>query len=73
MFRGSVEVQMVSVNGKAEGVAEVLHENQSVRVANHAGNHENGNHVTVFASPVKPTNFVRKMPRREFQVKHQGI
>ena len=32
VFRGSVRLQVVAADGKAEGVAQILHENESARV-----------------------------------------
>ena len=63
VFRGSVEVQVVAADGKVEGNAQVLHENQSARVENNDGVHKDKNCVTVFATPAKSAEFVREIPR----------
>ena len=64
VFRGSVEVQVVAADGKAEGVAQVLHQNQSARVEKDSGKQGGGNRVTMFVTPAKPANFVREIPKR---------
>ncbi len=63
VFRGSVEVQVVSADGKAEGDAQVLRENQSARVEKDSGKQESGNRVTVFVTPTKLTGFAREIPK----------
>ena len=57
VFRGSVRLQVASADGKAEGVARVLHENQSARVAN-----TGSNRIMVLASSTKPADFIRESP-----------
>jgi len=61
VFRGSVKVQTASTEGKAEGIAQVLYENQSVRVEK-TGNKNDTYRLTVLAEPIRSTHFVRKIP-----------
>ena len=63
VFRGSVELQVASADGNAEGDARVLHENQSARVDN-AAIRAAAHRVTVFVPSAKPVKFVRKIPKR---------
>ena len=63
VFRGTVQVQAVSGDGKMEGEAQVLRANQSARVENRSGNRGKGNHVTLLAPTVPVTVFVRQMPK----------
>jgi len=60
VFRGTVEVQMLTADGKAKGNAKVLHENQSARVEKDSSKH-GGGRVTVFATPAKQAGFVREI------------
>ncbi len=62
VFRGSIEIQAVAVDGKTKGDVQILHENQSVRVEKDSSN-QGGNRVTVFTSAVKPANFVKEIPK----------
>jgi hypothetical protein len=59
VFRGSVQVQAVSHDGKPCGNARVLHENQSASV------NRNGVNRTLAALPSpNPGNFVRQLPKQ---------
>lgn len=64
VFRGSVEVQVVAADGKKEGNAKVLHENQSAHVEKDNGKRGGGNRLTVFVTPTKPTSFIREIPKQ---------
>ena len=57
VFRGSVEIQAIAADGKKEGNAQVLRENQLARVEKNSGNR-----ITVIVKPAKPADFVRKIP-----------
>jgi hypothetical protein len=63
VFRGSVRVQMLAGDGKSQGAARVLHENQSARVER-SGGKQGGNRVVVFVPASMPSNFVRQIPQR---------
>ena len=63
VFRGAVSLQAVAVEGNTEGVAQVLHENQSARVGKDSGKQGSGNRITVFTTPAKPLGFVREIPK----------
>ena len=67
VFRGTVEVQMLTVDGKAKGNAKVLHENQSTRVEKDSSK-QGGGHVTVFATPAKQAGFVREIPKPSIKI-----
>ena len=64
VFRGSVRLEVVAVDGEAEPAAQVLHENQSVRVEKGSGKQGGGNRVTLFVTPARAADFVRKIPKR---------
>ena len=59
VFRGSVRLQVASADGKTEGVAQVLHENESARVENR-GNRSGGNRIVMLGPSAKPASFVRR-------------
>ena len=63
VFRGTIKVQTLTADGNAEGNSHVLHENESVRVEKNDGQQEKSRRVTVFATHVKPADFVREIPR----------
>ena len=65
VFRGSVRVQIVSVQGSPEGNGQVLRESQSARVEKNAEKQESDRRVVVFASPANAADFVREIPHRE--------
>jgi hypothetical protein len=67
VFRGSVRVQMLAGDGKSQGAARVLHENQSARVER-SGGKQGGNRVVVFVPASMPSNFVREIPKRTIKV-----
>ena len=52
-----------SADGKAEGDAQVLHENESARVENR-GSQGGGNRVIMLGPSAKPANFVRQIPNK---------
>jgi hypothetical protein len=58
VFRGSVSVQAISSAGKAEGSAQVLRENQTVRV-----DCDGGRRITAVSTSEKSVDFVREFPR----------
>jgi hypothetical protein len=58
VFRGLVRVQMVGSDGKAEGEAQTLHENQSARVES-----RDGNRAIVVVSVAKSSLCVREIPK----------
>ena len=62
VFRGSVRLQAVSNAGRAEGVAQTLHENESARVERRASGQGNGNQIERLGSSFPITSFVRKIP-----------
>ena len=55
VFRGLVRVQMVAVDGKAQGTGQVLRENESARVENGDGNAGSWS----FRPPSRPTSSAR--------------
>ncbi len=61
VFRGSVRVQMISTDGRTEGIAQVLHANQSARIEINADNPNAEKHLSVFATPAQLTEFVREI------------
>ncbi len=65
VFRGSVRMQIVSVQGSPEGNGQVLRESQSARVEKNAEKQEGDRRVVVFATPANAADFVREIPRRE--------
>lgn len=62
VFRGSVEVQPINAAGRAEGDAQVLHENQSAHIKKRNGDH-GGHCITVFTPSAQPADYVREMPK----------
>ena len=62
VFRGSVEVRPINAAGRAEGDAQVLHENQSAQIKKRNGNH-GGHCITVFTPSAQPADYVREMPK----------
>ena len=67
VFRGAVRLQVMVAGGKAEGNAQILHENESARVENR-GNQGGGNRVIVLGSSAKPADFVREIPKRTVKI-----
>lgn len=64
VFRGSVTLQAASADGKAQGSAQVLRENQSARVET-TGAITGGGNLTVALGPaVKAGDFVRNIPKK---------
>ena len=63
VFRGTVRLQVVVADGKTEGDAQVLHENESARVENR-GDQGGDNRITMLGSSAKPANFVRQIPKQ---------
>ena len=63
VFRGSVKLQVVDVDEKAEGDARVLHEGESARVKNR-GKQGDSNRIIMLAPSAKWVNFVRELPKR---------
>ena len=59
VFRGVVRVQMVAVDGKAQGTGQVLHENESVRV-----DASQGQRKIVMVPAAKTASFIREIPKR---------
>jgi hypothetical protein len=57
VFRGSIKVQRRSANGTGDDTGQILHENQSVRVA------KDRDEKVVVASNVKSSDFIREIPR----------
>jgi hypothetical protein len=64
VFRGSVQVRARGVDGKIQGTAKVLHENQSARVER-TGNPDDGDRVIVVDPSAEAMTFVRAISRRE--------
>jgi hypothetical protein len=64
VFRGSVKMQAVSADGKAQGSGQIMHRNDSARVDAAADGRKGGNPQIVPGGFVKPVDFVRKMPRQ---------
>ena len=58
VYCGSVTLQMTSDNGRTEGNAQVLRENESARVENR------GKRVIVLGPSAKPADFVRQISKR---------
>jgi hypothetical protein len=67
VFRGAVRLQAVSTNGKANGNAQVLHENESARVEK-SGKQGDSNRVTVLRSSVKSADFIRQIPEQTIKI-----
>jgi len=63
VFRGSIQVQAVSNNGKVEGVARVLHENESAYVDRPNTKVRSGEQITVAPSTSSAAAFIREIPR----------
>jgi hypothetical protein len=63
VFRGSVRVQATSNDGRVEGEARVLHENESARVVD-SGRQGGGNPAITTAPSAKPPALVREIPRQ---------
>jgi hypothetical protein len=63
VFRGSVRVQVVAVNGELEDGAEILRESQSARVECNGANH-----IAMLGPSATPTTFVRELPKRTIRV-----
>ena len=60
VFRGTVQVQSLSTDGKPEGAGTVLHENQTARFDGRSGDR-----IAILASSAaEQISFVREMPRR---------
>ena len=67
VFRGSVRVQVVTSDGRKEGVAHVLHQNESVQVV--SGRDKSGTESRTIVIPsVKLVEFVRTIPQRTVKV-----
>jgi hypothetical protein len=62
VFRGSVRVQVVAADGRAEGHGRVLRENESARVQ--SGTERK---IVIVHAP-KPSHFVREIPKRKINV-----
>jgi hypothetical protein len=63
VFRGSVRLEATSADGTPYGPAEVLHENESARIADR----ESGaatRRITMLNASAKPLPFVREIPQR---------
>jgi len=66
VFRGSVSVQMVSAEGKAEGEAQVLQQDESVRIERN--DCPDGSRMTLFKTSAKQVDFVREVPKVEIKM-----
>jgi hypothetical protein len=62
VFRGSVELQTASANGKSQSITRVLHENESACVES-VGGQGGGSRLTVLAPSAKLVEFVRTLPQ----------
>ncbi len=63
VFRGTIQVQRISAEGKAEGEAQVLHENQTARVENNPGKNQSSPSIVVFNDNEPKSDFIRQIPR----------
>ena len=63
VFRGSVRIQAVSLNGETQGEAQVLRENQSARVENVQGNLQFAQNPAV-----EPARFIRGIPSQTLKI-----
>jgi hypothetical protein len=66
VFRGLVRVQVVAADGQPEGNAQLLHEDESVRVKKSP--QQGGNRVVVLVPGSMTSNFVRELPRRTMKI-----
>ena len=64
VFRGSVRLEVTSTDGKAKGIVQVLHENESACVEKDSGKQAGSNPVTVSVTPAKPISFIREIPKQ---------
>jgi hypothetical protein len=64
VFRGSVEVQMLAVNGRTKGNMQLLHANQAVTVEKIDKPSRDNSRTTVFVTPAKHVDFVRDISKR---------
>jgi len=63
VFRGAIQVQAVSSDGKPEGKTVVLRKDQSARVESRDGSQKVDDRVTLIVSPSERSSFVREMPK----------
>ena len=63
VFRGTVQVQALSADGKPEGDGTVLHENQTARVDGRGASR-----ITMLAPSAEQADFVRELPKRTMKV-----
>ncbi len=63
VFRGTIQVQRISAEGKAEGEAQVLHENQTARVESNPGKNQSSPSIVVLNDNGPKSDFIRKIPR----------
>ena len=63
VFRGTVQVQTLSADGKPEGDGTVLHENQTARV-----DARGASRITMLAPSAAQADFVRELPKRTLKV-----
>jgi hypothetical protein len=64
VFRGSVELQAVSADGKTQGVAHILLENESACVTKTLPAQDAGPQMAVTRISARPLGFVRDFPRQ---------
>ena len=64
VYRGSVELQVASADGKAERPVQVLRENESARVERSRDAIGGGGQITVARLPASAASFVREIPRQ---------
>jgi hypothetical protein len=67
VFRGSVTLRAILADGKTQGSAQVLRENEFARVERTGANHSGDPAIVLEASAKLPT-FVRKMPKQTIKV-----
>jgi hypothetical protein len=68
VFRGLVAIRPISIEGKPQGAARVMHENESARVESGKDREVLDDRVLILTSPVKPGSFVRELPKRAVRV-----
>jgi hypothetical protein len=61
VFRGSVRLEVASVGGKAEGIVQLLHKNESARVEANSGSQRGSRRVILLGPSARTPDFVRKL------------